>query len=983
MQVPNVDNVIKDVPYILDAFSERVREDPNRLLLVNPATKTSVTRNRADELSARLYRHLRARGITTESHVMICLPRGEMPMLAILGVLKAGASFTLVEDTYVPERIEYIRKDFGVDVFLDIATWHEAMKEEPLWGYEKAANKDLCLAVYTSGTTGAPKGVLNEYGTIKLLYLSLLAPRAALGDVGRVTAMVAPLNFVAAIKRVFDLFYWGDTMHVLPSTTIKNPVKLKAYVLKNGVEHLFMTPSLFRTSFMGVGGSMKLVTLGGEPANGISDDSIFVFNEYGMSETVYSVFMTRIEKAYDVCPVGPVAFDWAAFILDEDGNEVPEGATGEVCFPNPFFRGYANLPEKTAHALRGGLFHSGDLGMVRDGEFYVKGRTDDMIKINGNRVEPAEIEAVAKKFITVDWCGARGFEDPDRSYLCLYYKGELSMEPDALREAMGRYLPYYMLPTYFIQIDEVPLNANGKLSRRLLPRPNTSSFESAYEAPQTECEKLLCAAFEKTLGRKMVGVNDDFYYLGGDSLSTMQLLAELPEDRISAVDVFRERTPRNIARVFERKRFEPNMDPVEKELKARKNRYPLTASQLKMFDDQLYTPKSCMWNLPHLFSFKKGDSFDVERFVDAVNRALDYHPIFRTVFAFDENGAIVQYIDEEIDPRVEVERVSDEEFEVLKETVNKPFVLIGNTLICVRLFDTPTTFHMYLLPHHVVLDGMGINAVLNTIEALYQGKNDLSLDTYYSWLEDQQTVGSSEAYEESREYFDNTYGAGEWCNNLVPDNATRDNKRGRYDFRVQIPDDVTARIEKENHLSKNGLFMALTLLALRKVEKRDRVMLSWVYANRNTAAEEAAAGLMLKFLPLGVTITDDMDLDQVFRVVSQRSTEAIAHSSYDWLPSREVVFENDPLMMVYESSVLDFPAMRRICNNMQSRFLPDPSKTSIGRVTLQIFEVPGGTHIRAFYAEAFYNKEHVESFNDAFKHYVEQIGGSMAVVTPV
>lgn len=232
MQVPNANDVIKDVPYILDAFSELVKEDPNKLLLVNPATKTTVTRGRADELSARLYRYLQGKGVTTESHVMICLPRGEMPMLAILGVLKSGAAFTLVEDTYVPERIEYIRKDFGVDVFLDIATWHEAMREPPLWGFQKAGDKDLCLAVYTSGTTGAPKGVLNEYGTIKFLYLSLLAPRAALGNVGRVTAMVAPLNFVAAIKRVFDLFYWGDTMHVLPYATLKNPTKLKRYVLE-------------------------------------------------------------------------------------------------------------------------------------------------------------------------------------------------------------------------------------------------------------------------------------------------------------------------------------------------------------------------------------------------------------------------------------------------------------------------------------------------------------------------------------------------------------------------------------------------------------------------------------------------------------------------------------------------------------------------------------------------------------------------------
>lgn len=981
MHTPNVDDVIKDVPYILDAFSKRVQEDPNRLLLVNPTTEKSVSRARADELSARLYRYLHNRGITTESHVMICLPRGEMPILAILGVLKAGAAFTLVEDTYVQERIEYIRKDFRVDVFLDVATWHKAMEEEPLWGFARASDKDLCLAVYTSGTTGAPKGVLNEYGTIKLLYLSLLEPRAALGNVGRITAMVAPLNFVAAIKRVFDLFYWGDTMHVLPNTTVKNPQRLKAYVLEHDVEHLFMTPSLFRTSFMHVGGAMKLVTLGGEPANGVYDETIFVFNEYGMSETVYSLFMSRIDKAYDVCPCGPVAFDWAAYILDEDGHEVPEGETGEICFPNPFFRGYANLPEKTAQAMRGGVFHSGDLGMVRDGKFYVKGRTDDMIKINGNRVEPAEIEAVAKRLLDVDWCGARGFEDPDRSFLCLYYKGELSMSPNVLREEMSRYLPSYMLPTYFVQIDEVPLNANGKLSRRLLPRPDTSSFESAYEAPQTEFERLVCTAFESVLGRKRVGVNDDFYYLGGDSLSTMRLVAELPGDRVSATEVFRERTPRSIAKVLERKCIEPDMDLAEKELKSRKHAYPLTPTQLKMFDFQLYTPKSCMWNLPHLFSFDKGQ-IDVARFVEAVNQAIDHHPVFRTVFGFDENGTIVQYLSEEIDAHAKVEPVSDEEFDVLIGTANTPFVLIGSPLIRASLFETPTRFHFLLLSHHVVIDGMGINAVLNTVEALYEGihSGDLPLDIYYSWLEDQRAIQASEAFAESKQYFDETYGTGEWCNNLTPDNVTRDSTRVWHDFMVRIPDDVMARIEKENRLSKNGLCAALILLALRETEGRERVMLSWVYSNRNTVASESAAGLMLKFLPLGIAIPDDAEMDQVFRMVAQRSAEAIAHSSYDWLPGKEEAFETDPLMMVYESSILDFQAMRRISADVQSTFLRDPSNASVGRVSLQIIETPDGMLFRAFYAQAFFDEGHVDRFHAAMRGFVEKLGGSMMAI---
>ena len=979
MRIPDVDDVIKDVPYVLDAFSEIVREDPDRLLVVNPVTRKSVSRKRADELSARLYRYLKDRGITRESHVMICLPRGEMPLLAILGTLKAGAAFTLVDDTYVQERINYIREDFSVDVFLDIHAWHDAMREEPLWGFERASDHDLCLAVYTSGTTGSPKGVLNEYGDIKLLYLSLLAPRAALGNRGRVSALVSPLNFVAAIKRVFDLFMWGDTMHVLPMETVKNPSKLREYVRERGIEHAFMTPSFFRTSLMGVGGSFRLVTLGGELANGIFCDDIDIFNEYGMSETVFSLFMSRIDKAWDVCPCGPVSFDWAASVLDEDGGEQPEGEEGEICFPNPFFRGYANLPDKTAQVLRGGIFHSGDLGMVRDGQFYVKGRTDDMIKINGNRVEPAEIEAVAKRLIDVEWCGVRGFEDEDRSFLCFYYKGELTMDPRELRDQMGRYLPSYMLPTYFVQVDEVPLNANGKLSRRLLPRPDVSSFVSEYVAPQTEAERQVCAAFENVLQRQGIGVDDDFYYLGGDSLSTMRLVGELPGDCVSTTDVFRERTPRAIAKILEHRLVEPDMNADERELKSRRNAYPLTPTQLKMFDFQLYTPKSCMWNLPHLFSFDR-QAIDVERLVDAVRRAVDHHPIFRTVFGFDENGSVFQHIDYDLDVAVEVERVSDDRFEELRANANTPFRLIGVPLIRVRLFETPTRFHVLLLAHHAVIDGMGINAVLNSVEALYRGAEELPLDTYYSWLESQRSISASVAFDESRAYFERTYGTDEWCINLTPDNVTRDSARSRHDFMVRIPDDVLERLEKQDHLSRNGLWAALALFALSATEARENVLLSWVYANRTTVASMSAAGLMLRFLPLGVTVRDDGDLDQLFREVARRTDEAVAHSCYDWLPSRELAFETDPLMLVYESSILDFPAMRAISETVESTFLQDPTNTSIGRVSLQVLDSKDGMLLCAFYAREFFEDGHVDRFHDAIRSCVERLGGTMEAV---
>ncbi len=984
----DIKRMTKDVPYVLDAFTERVREDPKQLMLVNPLTKARVSRRAADHISARLYGFLKARGLGKESRVMICLPRGEMPFLAVLGVLKAGAAFTVVEDTYAQERIALIRKDFEPDLFLDTKAWHEAMKEKPLPGYERAGDRDLCLAVYTSGTTGTPKGVLHEYGNISLNYLSFLEMRGLLGNKPVTMAMPVPLNFVAATKFMVDFLFWGDTIHVLPYQLVRDVAGLARYIVDQKIEFSFMPPSLFRVLPKNVEKVMKLILLGGEPAHGLYDSKIQLYNGYAMSESFFMLLAKPIDRAYDICPSGKPVFDWPVYLLDEDGSEVPEGQSGEICFPNPFFRGYANLPEKTREVMRGGLYHSGDLARQDDqGEYYIEGRADDMIKINGNRVEPAEIEAAAKRILGIDWCGARGFVDPDRSYLCLYYTADIQIDPNNLREKMGKYLPYYMIPTYFIHIAEIPLNANGKFTRKLLPKPDTADYTADYVAPRTKMEKRLCSLFEKILHLSRVGIKDDFYDLGGDSLSTIALAADLSDLGLTSREIFKYRTPARIAQHWKDMKPVFQEDPVLKEEKARKKAYPLTAFQLTMFNYQLYYPMSCMWNLTLLFSFDK-DKLDVGRFTQAVSRVIDHHPIFRTVLTFNEDGFIVQHMDQELDVHRASRKVSEEDFEKLKQGFNKPFHLINNPLIRIRLYETPEKLHFLMISHHMVMDGVGINAILNNIYSAYQGEEDLPLDTFYSWLEDQRQFRSTPEYEEAKRYFDDTYGKVDWCNNLSVDHELVDRHRMSNDkyvtgasYLIVPPEDLLPRMEKEFHLSKSGFCAAIALLGLHDCEGKDNVMLNWTFSNRTSPASQAAAGMMLKLLPLGVEIRPDTSTEDVFRQVARRINEGIANCDCDWFQDHPSVYVNDPLFLVYEADILDMPAMEELGAEMEMLF--DSSNIMVRRTTLQVMETEEGFAVELYYVDGLFDEAHRDAFHRALKNRLKDLGCTDITITEI
>lgn len=553
---------------------------PERLALALDYRQEPVTYGELWHLSGKVYAYLKKHNIGTEDFVLINLPRGPKVAVALIGIWRVGAAGTVTEADYPVERVEYIRKDCRAKLVINETAYNNMLAGESLEGYEKTNPHDACYAVYTSGTTGNPKGALHEYGKILNCIKSYPQdPDVEYGENYRYAAAY-PLNFVVYFVWLVSELYFGNSFYVLSYEIIKNVNSFAKFIAAEKIAEFFLSPSLLKV-YKNIPDTLRLIHTGSDNVSDIYYSNVRLKNCYGMSETASFVVTFPIDKAYHRTPVGKSHYGLEIKILNDDGESVKNGEQGEVCFENEYFRGYINLPEQTEKVFQGGIFHTGDLGYKdEDGNLIIIGRKDDMIKIHGNRVEPTEIEIAAKNALNVKNIIAKGFSDGSNAFIVVYgLTSEIGDSFDeknlpALREKLSGHLPPYMIPNYYVAMEKFPTNANGKVSRRLFPAPETKNSFDEYVAPITDTERAICNKMASVLGIEKISRNADFYLMGGDSLKTILFVTTCDDLPLTSSDVYKYRTPEKLAAFCEE-----NSDTAQRNVRFS----PLQALQEKIF----------------------------------------------------------------------------------------------------------------------------------------------------------------------------------------------------------------------------------------------------------------------------------------------------------------------------------------------------------------------------------------------------------------
>ncbi len=696
----------------------------DRLAVALDHKKEPVTYGELWNLSGKIYSYLKNHNVGKEDFVLINLPRGSKIIVAMIGIWRAGAAGTITEKDYPAERVEYIRKDCNAKIVIDENIYNEMLAGETLSGYEKTNPNDACFAVYTSGTTGNPKGALHEYGKLNFCIQNyFVTPNFEYGK-NYIHAATYPMNFVVFFMWWIPHFYFGNSFYILSYEIIKDFNSLGKIIADEKISEIFISPSLLKF-FKNVPPNMRIIYTGGDNVSDIYFPNVILINDYGMSETAFLVSAFNVNKPYHKTPVGKNFLGSEISILNDDGQPVPNGEQGEICFDNPYFRGYINLPEKTAEIFKGGIFHSGDLGYKDEhGNLIIGGRKDDMIKIHGNRVEPLEIEIVAKKILGVKNIIAKGFSDNGFAFIALY--GLISEIGDkfdeknisALRENFSKFLPQYMIPDHFITLENFPTNANGKVSRKLFPAPKIKKIFCEYFPPVTETEKFICEKMSKVLGVEKFSRNADFYQMGGDSLKTILLVTECENFSIQSADVYKYRTPEKLAAFCDEnknfisvKKFSPAQEIKEKifpAIKAAHQNYLNTGTISSMYSKFFALKEENIKKISMSPSIEiiLTEKINPVRLQDAVNKAVKICPYVN----FEISNSDEKIFFQKNNLPLLVHRAGTLENFGTAEN-NRHYVSVA--------FDDDKIIFNF---SHILTDGFGINCFVQAVLDFYFGK---------------------------------------------------------------------------------------------------------------------------------------------------------------------------------------------------------------------------------------------------------------------
>ncbi|MCL2367032.1 MAG: condensation domain-containing protein, partial [Oscillospiraceae bacterium] len=606
--------------------------------------------------------------------------------------------------------------------------------------------EDSLYLLYTSGTTGQPKGVIGLHqGTVNLIYsLQKNYPIDGQAKILQKTAYTFDVS-------IADIFRWGlmgAQAYVLASGDEKEPAKMCEAIERYQLTEMQIAPSVLKVFLAHVSAnplkygamlkSLRYVFAAGEalPVNcvksfyeliGAQNREVKLINAYGPTET--SVFATCFdcEPGTEIVLIGKPIENYQAYILN-DMVLCGVGMIGELCIAGVgVTKGYLNSEALTNEKFidnpygRGKLYRTGDAARWQaDGNIEYLGRIDDQVKIRGFRIELGEIESALRQLIGINDAVAvvQSNDDGDK-VLCAYVLSVVEIDAEQIKMRLRSNLPEYMVPTHFMKMESFPVTSSGKLDKKALPKIEIAVTKE-YVAPNTETEETIVHIFEKMFDMELIGIKESFFDLGGNSLKATLLVNQIEQAtgvRLGIKDIFQGVTAEGIALALAD--HEGSYEPIPQA--DDKAYYPISPSQ------KLYFLSAHLWdynrvdmtnNIPSAFKVK--GTFDVEKAENAFEALLARHEILRTSFHLIDNETVAKIHDSVTMDMTFEENDAEENIEVLARNFVRPFDLTQAPLMRARVIKTgEADYVLFMDCHHIISDGMSSELLLAEFITLY------------------------------------------------------------------------------------------------------------------------------------------------------------------------------------------------------------------------------------------------------------------------
>ncbi|MCZ4560639.1 non-ribosomal peptide synthase/polyketide synthase [Rhodococcus sp. IEGM 1401] len=885
----------------------------------------------------RLARVLIARGVGPDSAVGLSIRRSFDLLVGMYAVSAAGGAYVPLDPDHPVDRLGYVL-DIATPVLVltttnDLPQLPEGtatvlvdeldltdVPEGRITDADRLSaltEDDLAYVIFTSGSTGRPKGVAVSHRAI-VANISWRQREYSM-SAADVVLQKTPFTFDVSVWEFFWPLQIGATLVIAEPEGHRDPAYLARVIGERGVSVTHFVPSMLSVYVAeptaAQADSLRMVFASGEalPARTVNAfheiSNAELHNLYGPTEAAVDVTYYRTQQVEEASvPIGAAVDDTDLYVLDEGLRRSPRGVEGELYLAGvQLARGYLGRTDLTADRFVADpfgepgdrMYRTGDLVRRRgDGLIEYIGRTDLQVKLRGLRIELGEIESalLGEPEVTQAAVLLHSSEQSEQQLVGYVVSTDPDLDHDGLADAVRRRMPEYMVPSVFVVLDEFPLNASGKLDRKALPAPDFASLAREYRAPSTETESALVAIFETVLGLDRIGVDDDFFALGGNSLNATRVIARVNAELGTAVDVrsfFDAPTVAELAAAVDAAGSTHARPALVAQ--QRPERVPLSLAQQRMWFLNRFEPDSAVNNIPVAIALS--GELDFTALQSALVDVLDRHESLRTVYP-DHDGVGFQRVLESDSVTVELERATATEADVpavLLEFALRPFDLAIQLPFRAVLLETSETEHVLaFVVHHIAADGFSMGPLTRDVVAAYVARTNgqepqwTPLEVQYAdftlW---QRAVLGSEDDPDSLISAQENY----WRHQLggAPDQlelptdrprpAVATTNGGTHTFEIDA--ELVRELEKLGRDHNATTFMvvhAALAVLLAKLAAADDISIGTPVAGRGDAALDDVVGMFVNTLVLRTEVDPRTSFDDLLRETREVDLAAFSHA---------------------------------------------------------------------------------------------------------
>jgi tyrocidine synthetase III len=878
------------------------------------------------EKSNQLAYLLKNKGVGRNTIVALLYERSNEMLVAIMAVLKAGGAYLPINPNYPQDRIDYTLSNSKASFVLTdesyslhqfeghiISIHSPEIALQPInnLSYENQTS-DIAYIIYTSGSTGWPKGVMiTHYNVVRLLFNDKFQFDFNESDVW---TLFHSYCFDFSVWEMYGALLYGGKLIVVPKIIAQSPKEFWQLTQKESVTVLNQTPGAFYNLIEEAKNqptdttSIRYVIFGGEALNpkkltfwNSKYPNSKLVNMYGITETTVHVTFKEIttkEINSGQSNIGKPIPTLQTYILDKNQNLLPIGVAGELCVGGLGLAiGYLNNPELTAsrfinHPFKKGekLYRSGDLAkLLPNAEMEYLGRIDFQVKIRGFRIELGEIESKLHACDEVEDCLVIVKKDEqDDNYLVAYYVSANEIEAKILREQMGKNLPDYMIPAFFVHYKSFPLNQNGKIDRKALIDPlkeGESIRKKAIIEPETATEKQLLVLWNEVLKKNETSTDDNFFEVGGHSLKANQLIGKIYQQfkvEIRLGDFFDSPTIKELSEIIDKKAGTSSaIVPV-----AKMDFYPMSYAQKRMWVLEKITQSGTAYTMP--LSFRINGLLNVNKLEDALNEVVNRHEILRTNFKVI-NGNPVQLIHDYTEKiKILVVKIAKDELNAhLNENAAIIFQLDSLPLFRLKVLSVGNSEHYLLLNmHHIISDAQSLQVLFGELFTCYADSNKLSaLPIQYKdfavWQNN--TIQHSEQNSTKNYWLEKLSGEIERID--LPTDFKRPENRSfkGANFSFELESELADSIQKLASSYQTSVFvinLALLNVFVSKLTNSEDVIIGSPVSGRTHPSLENQIGFYVNTLAFRDTISGNDSFSGIVKKVKQTVNDGLRNQNY-------------------------------------------------------------------------------------------------------